>query len=173
MVCFHAIVPSMPSRPRRLAWHTAALVTAQDVGTQGNQQNSFNDFMNLLSPVTTQYNYPALSHFISVWWSIESQASWSGKGYAPCAPVHRSSVSSRQYDSSSSVLDDELEKNTAEIVGACMDKLDAVERCIVMYGECQMDSSWVRDMDADRAQTRYEAALLKLALLCRRDGVDV
>lgn len=127
----------------------------------------------LLSPVTTQYDYSALSHFISVWWSIESQASWSGKGHAPCAPIHRSAVSSRQYDSSSSVLDDELEKNTAEIVGACMDKLDAVDRCIVMYGECQMDSSWVRDMEPHRAQTRYEAALLKLALLCRRDGVDV
>lgn len=127
----------------------------------------------LLPPETTQYDYPSLSHFISAWWSIESQASWSGKGHAPCAPIHRSAVSSRQYDSSSSVLDDELEKNTAEIVGTCMEKLDAVDRCIVMYGECQMDSSWVRDMNQDRAQMRYEAALLKLALLCRRDGVDV
>ncbi|WNO05990.1 hypothetical protein [Rhodoferax mekongensis] len=129
--------------------------------------------MELMPPVTKQYNYEALAHAVSVWWSIEKSEPWVAKGYSSCAPGHKNAVSSRQWDSASSVLDDELEKNTADIIGSCMDRLEHVERALVTYGLCGQHSSWVSDMDPLRAQTRYEGALLSLAMAARREGVDV
>ena len=92
--------------------------------------------MELMPPVTKQYNYEALAHAVSVWWSIEKSEPWVAKGYSSCAPGHKNAVSSRQWDSASSVLDDELEKNTADIIGSCMDRLEHVERALVTCGLC-------------------------------------
>ena len=122
---------------------------------------------------TVQYDYDSLAYFVSVWRSVEASVPWISTGFAPCAPVHRQAVSSRQWDAVDGILDDELEKNTATLIGECMDDLEAIERALVLYGMCAVDCSWVRDMEPSRAQTKYEAALLRLALLARRAGVDV
>jgi hypothetical protein len=82
-------------------------------------------------------------------------------------------VSSRQWDSAAGLVDDDLEKNTATLIGECMDNLEAIDRALVMYGQCGVDCSWVRDMLPERAQLKYEQALLNLALMARRAGVDV
>ena len=85
----------------------------------------------------------------------------------------KQAVSSRQWDSSAGLLDDELERNTATIMGECVGKLEAVDRALVMYGQCGVKSSWVEEMQPERAQFRYESALLQLAMLARSEGVDV
>ena len=127
----------------------------------------------LQPPVKPAYDYPSLVYFVGVWRSVESSAPWMGVGFAPCAPVHKQAVSSRMWDASSYALDDELEKNTATLMGECIEKLEGVERALVLYGQCRVRCSWVEMMELERAQARYEAALLKLALLARREGVDV
>jgi hypothetical protein len=122
---------------------------------------------------TVLYDYESLAYFISVWRSAEASESWIGTGFAPCAPIHRQAVSSRQWDSAAGLVDDELEKNTAILIGECIDNLEPIDRALVMYGQCLVDCTWVRDMLPERAQLRYEAALLNLALMARRAGVDV
>lgn len=122
---------------------------------------------------TVLYDYESLAYFVSIWRSIEAGAAWIGSGYAPCAPIHRQAVSSRQWDSAAGLVDDELEKNTANLIGECMDALEAIDRALVMYGQCGVDCSWVRDMLPSRAQLKYEQALVRLAVLARRAGVDV
>lgn len=122
---------------------------------------------------TVLYDYDSLAYFISVWRSVEASVPWIGAGFAPCAPIHRQAVSSRQWDAAGGILDDELEKNTATLIGECMDVLESVERALVLYGQCNIDCSWVRDMEQSRAQVKYESALLRLALLARRAGVDI
>jgi len=130
--------------------------------------------MNQLTPPRSPgYDYDALSNSIDVWRRLGVQEKWLGEGYPTCAPIHKNAVTSRQWDSYTEVSEDELEKSTANIVGECLAKLDAVERCIIMFAECGVESSWVHDMEQDRAQARYEAALLRLALLCRGDGMLV
>lgn len=122
---------------------------------------------------TVLYDYDSLAYFVSVWHSVEASATWIGSGYDPCAPIHRQAVSSRQWDSAAGLVDDELEKNTAILIGECIDNLEAIDRALVMYGQCGVNCSWVRDMEPSRAQFRYETALLNLALMARRAGVDV
>jgi hypothetical protein len=122
---------------------------------------------------TVLYDYDSLSHFISVWRSIEESTPWVGAGFAACAPIHRQAVSSRQWDSAEGIVDDELEKNTATLMGECMEKLEAIDRALIMYGQCGVDCSWVRDMEPARAQLRYEDALVRLAVLARNEGIDV
>ncbi len=129
--------------------------------------------MRLQQPANPQFDYESLSYFISLWWSIEAAAPWVGREYPTFAPIHSSAVSSRQWDTSLDLLDDELEKNTALLLGECMEKLEAVERCLIMYAHCNVLARWVQDMEPKRAQERYEAALLKLAVLSRRSGIDV
>ena len=127
----------------------------------------------LKAPVNPPYKYEALAHYISVWREVELGAPWIGTGFAACAPIHKQAVTSRQWDASTSVLDDELETNTARLISECMDILDAVERCLIMYGQCNMHSKWVESMEPERAQFRYELALARLAVLARKAGVDV
>ena len=127
----------------------------------------------LKPPVDPSYDYDYLVHCLEVWKGIEESAPWMGTGYAACAPVHRLSVSSRQWDTEVDVVDNELEKSTALIMGECMDRLEAVERCLIMYAHCGTNSRWVQDMQPERAQARYEAALLRFALSARNSGVDV
>lgn len=129
--------------------------------------------MKLNPPTSPAFDYESLSHFISLWWHIEAAAPWVGREYPLCAPIHRSAVSSRQWDTSLDLLDDELEKNTAVLLGECMEELEAVERCLIMHAHCSVLARWVQDMELQRAQERYEAAMLKLAVLCRRSGIDV
>lgn len=128
----------------------------------------------LIAPTTTVlYDYNALAHYIEIWWGMEKDAPWVGKGFSPVSSMHRQAVSSRQWDAQSSVLDDELEKNTAIIIADCMESLEAVERALVMYGNCNVLSQWVSDLEPARAQLRYEQALVKIALRARRSGADV
>ena len=128
----------------------------------------------LQQPTTTiLYDYQSLAYFISVWRSVEASVPWIGTGFAPCAPIHRQAVSSRQWDSAAGLVDDDLERNTATLIGECMDGLEAIDRALVMYGQCGVDCSWVRDMEQSRAQLKYEQALERLASLARRAGVDV
>jgi len=127
----------------------------------------------LKPPENPAYDYESLAYYIGVWRSVEIGASWIGTGYADCAPIHKSAVSSRQWDASTSLLDDELEKNTAHIISDCMDSLDSVDRCLIMYGQCAVHSRWVELMEPDRAQFRYEMALTRLALAARKAGVDL
>lgn len=127
----------------------------------------------LIPPSATLYDYQSLAHFIAVWWHKEKTTQWAGAGYAACSPIHSKSVTSRQWDAAGGLLDDELEKTTANLLGECMDKLEAVDRCLIVYAECGVPSLWVNDMEPARAQLRYENALINLANLCRREGVDV
>lgn len=127
----------------------------------------------LQAPVGPAYDFQRLAECIAIWKSVEESAPWIGAGYSPCAPVHRLSVSSRQWDTESEVVDDELEKSTAQIIGNCMDSLAAVDRCLIMYAHCGVHARWVQDMLPERAQARYEAAMLSLALSARRSGIDV
>jgi hypothetical protein len=127
----------------------------------------------LVPPKNPPYDYPSLAYYLSVWRNFEAGAPWIDNGHAPCVSVFKNSVTSRQWDASSSVMDDELEKSTANIIGECMDALDAVERCVIMYGNCGVYSRWVHDMEPERAQARYEAALLRLSTLARKAGVAV
>ena len=130
--------------------------------------------MELRQPkATVLYDYDSLAHFVSVWWGVESREPWTGTGFASCTSMCKQAVSSRQWDSSAGLLDDELERNTATIMGECIDKLEAVDRALVMYGQCAVKSSWVEEMQPERAQFRYESALLQLAMLARSEGVDV
>ena len=124
-------------------------------------------------PKQPAYDYESLAYFLSVWRGVEASAPWVGGGFAPCAPIHRLSVTSRQWDSADAVLDDSLEKSTAELLGACIDTLDAVDRCLITYAHCNMQFMWVASMEPQRAQDKYEAAMLKLALLARKEGIDV
>jgi hypothetical protein len=124
-------------------------------------------------PELPSYDYPALEHYISVWRSVESSVPWVGTGYKSISPACKEAASSRQWDSTSTVLDDELEKNTATIIGDCIDAMEAVDRALVMYGQCLVRCRWVEDMEPARAQDRYEAALQLLAIAARRNGVDV
>jgi hypothetical protein len=127
----------------------------------------------LLPPENPQYDYPALEYYIGVWRSVEAAVPWIGTGYKSCSPAHKRAESSRQWDSTSTVLDDELEKNTATIIGDCIDALEAVDRALIMYAQCLVRCSWVEDMDPVRAQMRYETAMYNLARGARRNGVDV
>ena len=129
--------------------------------------------MNLQPPKNPKYDYDSLAYFVSIWRSVEASAPWIGVGFAPCAPIHKQAVSSRQWDSAAGLVDDDLEKNTATLIGECMDNLEAIDRALVMYGQCGVDCSWVRDMLPERAQLKYEQALMNLALMARRAGVDV
>lgn len=126
--------------------------------------------MNLLvPPLNPPYDYESLEYYLCVWRRCEVGAPWIDNGHAPCVSVFKSAVSSRQWDASESVMDDELEKSTANIIGACMEKLDAVERCVIMYS-LGVDSRWVHDMEPERAQARYESSMFRLALLARLEG---
>lgn len=130
--------------------------------------------MELKPPTTTVlYDYPRLAEAISIWKSMDESKPWVGVGYASCSPTHKGATSSRQWDSSSSVLDDELEENTARIIDRCMDSIESVERALIMYGNCGVKSRWVEEMEPARAQIRYEQSLLNLALMARQRGVDV
>ena len=127
----------------------------------------------LKPPAQPKYDFPSLAYFVGVWWSAESREPWVGSGFAPATAMCKRAVSSRQWDASAGLLDDELEKNTATLMGECVDKLDAVDRATVMYGLCMVRCAWVEQMEPERAQQRYESALLKLALLAKAEGVDV
>lgn len=129
--------------------------------------------LSLKPPASPPYDYDALAYYISLWRNSEDGAPWTGRGYDACAPAHRLAVTSRQWDSEGSVLDDELERNTVALLGKCLEDLSAVDRCLVMYGNCGVPSKWVDMMEPQRAQARYEAALLQLALLARREGIDL
>ena len=129
--------------------------------------------IHLVPPTNPPYDYQSLAYYLSVWRGLEAGAPWIDNGHSPCVSVFLSAVSSRQWDASSSVMDDQLERSTAHIIGECMERLDAVERCVIMYGNCGVYSQWVHDMEPERAQARYEAALLELATLARKEGVAV
>lgn len=124
-------------------------------------------------PKLPSYDYAALEYYISVWRSVASAEPWVGTGYKSVSPAHKDAGSSRQWDSTSTVLDDELEKTTAQIIGDCIDAMEAVDRALIMYGQCLVRCRWVEDMEPARAQDRYEVALKLLAMAARRNGVDV
>jgi hypothetical protein len=70
-------------------------------------------------------------------------------------------------------LDDELERNTANIIERCMDSMEPVDRALIMYGNCSVRTRWVEEMEPARAQLRYEQALITLAMKARKEGIDV
>ena len=130
--------------------------------------------MELKAPTTTVlYDYARLAEAINVWRNIDENAPWVGTGFASCSPTHKRASSSRQWDASTSVLDDELEKNTANIIERCLDSMEPVDRALIMYGNCNVRTRWVEEMEPARAQMRYEQALLTLAMKARKEGVDV
>lgn len=129
--------------------------------------------MKLNPPVAPAYDYKSLAYFLSVWQGVESSAPWMGAGYSHCSPIHRMAVTSRQWDTEGEVMDDSLEKSTAERLGQCLENLDAVDRTLITYAHCGIPSKWVEAMEPQRAQERYEGAMHKLAIKARLEGVDV
>jgi hypothetical protein len=127
----------------------------------------------LLPPLAPAYDYPSLAYFVNLWRSSEEGEPWLGVGFGSCAASHRQAVSSRMWDTSTSLLDDELESNTSRLMGLCIEALDGVDRALVMCGQCGVTSRWVSAMDPLRAQQHYEDALGRLAVIARKEGVDV
>lgn len=129
--------------------------------------------MILTPPVNPSYNYPNLEHAVGIWNSVDANRPWQDNGYPTSAAGSRYAVSSRQWDSSSSVMDDDLELSTTSIIDHCMEQLDAVGRALILTGLCGASNRWVKEMDPARANARYWVALLDLAMLARRGGVNV
>lgn len=129
----------------------------------------------LQQPQTTVlYDYPLLAEAISVWdWKRKSGEGFSGVGYPNQSTIARLAVSSRQWDSEGDVMDSAHESSMADIIDDAILELEPVERALVLYGQCHVYSSWVRDMDPLRAQVRYEDALVNLATRARKAGLVV
>ena len=86
------------------------------------------------------YDYDLLVYLIGQWWGMERSRGWAKNGYAPCAPIHRHAVTSRQWDSASTVLDDTLDRATADIIGDAIAALPQKERSIIMVNHCGRDA---------------------------------
>lgn len=123
---------------------------------------------------SAQYDYARLAEAISIWDARRGfDGGFAAAGFSPESAIARLTVSSRQWDDAGDVLDAEQEAGAAEIMDAALLELGPFERALVMFGQCDVASSWVRDADPARSQVRYEMALVKLAGIVRKAGLDV
>ena len=120
------------------------------------------------------YDYERLAQAMSIWAARRNfDGGFAAAGFAPESAIARLTVSSRQWDDAGDVLDAEQEAGAAEIMDAALLELEPFERALVMFGQCDVASSWVRDADPARGQVRYEMALVKLAGIARKAGLGV
>lgn len=122
-----------------------------------------------------KYDSKKLEELISIWWSMRDNIRHASNGYDRSAPTHRDAVSSRQWDSSSTVIDDALDRSTSSIIGDGMNELSYQQRAMIIWVHCgsRKVSMIVDSLNQDQQQQALRTGMDELARYVQSKGITL